>query len=125
MKYYSVSENPGFVGRQEYWRRLQQIDAEHDAAVIVVYGRRRVGKTELIEQFFRSRPLLKFEGLQPERTRIRKNDPAEKRRQIEECLVRLDRYSESSKHYRRMKLERWSDFFEVLLPYVHKAPVVL
>ena len=125
MKYYSVSENPDFVGRREYWRRLQEIDAEHAATVIVVYGRRRVGKTELIEQFFRNRPLLKFEGLQPERTRIRKNDPAEKRRQIEECLVRLDRYSDSSKHYRRMKLERWSDFFDVLLPYIQKTPVVL
>jgi AAA+ ATPase superfamily predicted ATPase len=68
MKYYSVSANPRFVGRQEYWRRLQEIDAESAAAVIVVYGRRRVGKTELIEQFFRNRPLLKFEGLQPEGT---------------------------------------------------------
>ena len=125
MKYYRVSENPGFVGRKVYLRRLQEIDAEPTAAVIVVYGRRRVGKTELIEQFFRGRPLLKFEGLQPERARIRKNDPAEKRRQIEECLTRLDRYSELSRHYRRMKLERWSDFFEVLLPYIEKTPLVL
>jgi AAA+ ATPase superfamily predicted ATPase len=125
MKYYSVRENPHFVGRQTYWRRLQEIDAEDAAAVIVIYGRRRVGKTELIEQFFRNRPILKFEGLQPDRTKLRKNDPGEKRRQIEECLVRLDRYSESANLYRRMKLERWSDFFEVLLPYMEKAPVVV
>jgi len=56
MKYYTVSENPQFVGRQTYWRRLQEIETENAAAVIVVYGRRRVGKTELIEQFFRDSP---------------------------------------------------------------------
>jgi len=42
MKYYRVNENPGFVGRQTYLRRLRQIDAEHTAAVIVVYGRREL-----------------------------------------------------------------------------------
>jgi len=125
MKYYTARENPHFVGRQAYWQRLREIDAQDAAAVVVVYGRRRIGKTELIEQFFRNRPILKFEGLQPARTKIKKSDPTEKRRQIEECLVRLDRYTESANVFRRMKLERWSDFFEVLLPYVEKAPVAL
>ena len=46
-----------------------------EAAIIVIYGRRRVGKTELIEQFFRQRHILKFEGLQPDRLVIRKSDP--------------------------------------------------
>jgi AAA+ ATPase superfamily predicted ATPase len=91
MKYYMVRENPHFIGRETYWSRLQQIDAQEAAAVIVVYGRRRVVKTELIEQFFRKGPILKFEGLQPQRSKIKKDDTAEKRRQIEECLVRLDR----------------------------------
>src|ERR1700730_11679877 len=125
MKYYTVRENPHFVGRQAYWQRLREIDARDAAAVVVVYGRRRIGKTELIEQFFRNRPILKFEGLQPARTKIKRSDPTEQRRQIEECLVRLDRYTESANVFRRMKLERWSDFFEVLLPYVEKAPVAL
>jgi AAA+ ATPase superfamily predicted ATPase len=125
MRYYVVRENRHFIGRETYLTRLQQIDAQEAASVIVVYGRRRVGKTELIEQFFRKGPILKFEGLQPQRSRIKKNDAAEKRRQIEECLVRLDRYTESGELYRRMKLERWSDFFEVLLPFVGKTPVVL
>ena len=30
----------------------------------MVHGRRRVGKTELLEQFFRGRNLLKFEGIE-------------------------------------------------------------
>jgi hypothetical protein len=39
MRYYTVKENPDFVGRREPWRRLQEIDAQSAAAVIVVYGR--------------------------------------------------------------------------------------
>ena len=70
----------------------------------MIYGRRRVGKTELIEQFFRQRPILKFEGLQPDRSVIRKSDPTEVRRQIEASLAGLAEYTESRNHYRRMKL---------------------
>ena len=125
MKYHAVRKNPHFVGREPYWQRLREIDSRDEAAIIVVYGRRRVGKTELIEQFFRERPLLKFEGLQPDRSLIRRNDPAEKRRQMNECLVRLGRYLERPAEYRRMKIERWSDFFELLIPVVEKEPVVL
>ena len=77
MEYYSVRKNPHFVGREPYWQRLKEIDARDEAAVIVVYGRRRVGKTELIEQFFRERPILKFEGLQPDRSAIRRDDATE------------------------------------------------
>jgi len=125
MKYLAVRENPDFVGRNRYWRQLEAIDALDEAAIIVIYGRRRVGKTELIEQFFRQRPILKFEGLQPDRLVIRKSDPTEVRRQIEVCLARLDDYTESGNHHRRMKLERWSEFFEILLPYLKNEPVVL
>ena len=82
MKYLTIRENPDFVGRNRYWRQLEAIDALDEAAVIVIYGRRRVGKTELIEQFFRQRPIQKFEGLQPDRLVIRKSDPTEVRRQI-------------------------------------------
>lgn len=125
MKYYTVRENPGFVGRAQYRQRLAEIDAQPAASIIVVYGRRRIGKTELIEQYFRKRPILKFEGLQPDRTVIRKNDPGEMQRQIEASLARLDDYSESGYHYRRMSLRRWREFFEVLLPYIENDPVVL
>jgi len=35
-----------------------------EASIIVAYGRRRIGKTELLEQTFRTRNLLKFEGIE-------------------------------------------------------------
>jgi len=125
MQYFTVRENSGFVGRRWYWQRLETIDSTREAEIIVVYGRRRIGKTELIEQFFHGRPILKFEGLQPDRMQIKKADPRERRRQIEASLARLDGYTASGVHYRRMNVEQWRDFFEVLLPFVAKEPVVL
>jgi uncharacterized protein len=125
MRYHAVRENPHFIGREAYWKRLEEIDSRAAAAIIVIYGRRRVGKTELIEQFFRTRPLLKFEGLQPDKNVIRKSDAAEKRRQMTECLARLGRYLERPAEYRRMAVDRWSDFFELLVPILEKEPVVL
>jgi AAA+ ATPase superfamily predicted ATPase len=50
MKYLAVRENLDFVGRNRDWRQLESIDALDEATIIVIYGRRRVGKTELIEQ---------------------------------------------------------------------------
>lgn len=125
MKYYSPIRNPHFVGREPYWLQLEEIDAQDAASIIAVYGRRRVGKTELIEQFFLGRPLLKFEGLQPDRASIRRGSAAERRRQITECVVRLGRYLERETEYSRMRIERWSDFFQLLVPHMTSGPVIL
>lgn len=125
MKYYSPAGNPHFVGRETYWRRLEEIDAEEAAAIIVVYGRRRVGKTELIEQFFRGRPLLKFEGIQPDRVGVRRGSPVERRRQIAECVKRLGHYLQRPRAHANMAIETWSDFFRLLLPVLEKRPIVL
>lgn len=62
MKEYQVPENKRFVGRKEELKRLNEICSEHGSKILVVYGRRRVGKTELLEQTLRNRGLLKFEG---------------------------------------------------------------
>lgn len=69
MKPKQIQENKSFVGRDFERKRLAAISLANEASIVVVYGRRRVGKTELIEQVFRKRNLLKFEGIegQPER----------------------------------------------------------
>ena len=56
-------ENKGFIGRGAERNLLQEISAQNQSAILIVYGRRRVGKTELIEQTYRQRNLLKFEGI--------------------------------------------------------------
>ena len=53
-----------FVGRQLEIQSLESIQQNQTPAIIIVYGRRRVGKTELLEHIFKKRNLLKFEGIQ-------------------------------------------------------------
>ncbi len=62
MNTYFIEKKEDFIGRQEEKKRLNEITAQAGAKIIIVYGRRRVGKTELLEQTFRERNLLKFEG---------------------------------------------------------------
>lgn len=124
MQYYSPEENKEFIRRQPYWKQLKDIDAEPSASIIVVYGRRRVGKTELIEQYFRGRNILKFEGKKPDRT-VRRGGIRERKRQIRECLTRLGEYVERPAEYAKINIDVWSDFYRLLLPLVKKEPVVL
>ncbi len=62
MKKYQVVTNKNFVGRELEIQQLNEISLQPGARILVVYGRRRIGKTELLEQTFSHRKLLKFEG---------------------------------------------------------------
>ena len=53
-----------FIGRHDELAQINATQQSGEAALIVVYGRRRVGKTTLIEQAFRECRLLKFEGIE-------------------------------------------------------------
>lgn len=80
---YQPPENKDFIGRVSEKRRLLEICALNQASIVVVHGRRRVGKTEFIEQTLRQRNLLKFEGIQ--------NKPKEY--QIRSILAQVARYT--------------------------------
>lgn len=59
-----VPLNKQFIGRSNELEELAKIANMDEASIIVTYGRRRVGKTELLEQAFRNRNILKFEGIE-------------------------------------------------------------
>lgn len=52
-----------FIGRKYEWNRLVSLGETKEPSILVVYGRRRVGKTELLEQVYAHRNILKFEGI--------------------------------------------------------------
>lgn len=62
MQTYHVPKNEFFVGRQFEAKQIYEICTLPGSKILVVHGRRRVGKTELLEQLLRERNLLKFEG---------------------------------------------------------------
>ena len=53
-----------FVGRKVPLQRLREIAAQQESAIVIVYGRRRVGKTALIEHAYGNRNPLKIEGIE-------------------------------------------------------------
>ena len=64
MQPYEYQEN--FVGRSQELNILTEIDHAPQAGILVTYGRRRIGKTALMEKAFQGPNLLKFEGLEDE-----------------------------------------------------------
>src|SRR5437763_17187267 len=52
----------GFIGRERELRLLGEAWQSGESAFIPIYGRRRVGKSELILRFLRDRPGLYFLG---------------------------------------------------------------
>jgi len=54
----------GFVGREAELERLRKVSESGNSSIVVVYGRRRVGKTTLIEKAFGDRNILKIEGVE-------------------------------------------------------------
>ncbi|MBR5422069.1 MAG: ATP-binding protein [Lachnospiraceae bacterium] len=57
------------IGRENEIRRLDRAMAEKEAQLIVVYGRRRVGKTFLIDEYFSGDFAFKFTGSEKQKNR--------------------------------------------------------
>jgi AAA+ ATPase superfamily predicted ATPase len=55
-----------FLGREYEIARLSEIAARREASIVVVHGRRRVGKTSLVHHVFGKRNLIKLEGIEGE-----------------------------------------------------------
>lgn len=123
MKKYDVTANTKFVGRAQERVRLDEICQKNEAQFIVVYGRRRVGKTELIEQYFQKRKILKFEGVEippkDQRTLTQRQEY-----QIRQCLERLAVYLENPL-IAKLALERWTEFFQLLNEVATQKNIVL
>ncbi len=121
MQSFDIPKNPQFVGREDECKRLSEIVARPEAKAIVVFGRRRVGKTELIEQFFRERKILKFEGV--ERESPRKSKQA-MRYQIGRVLSQLAVYADAP-HIAQLNFKTWGPVFELLASFLKRGSWVL
>lgn len=53
-----------FIGRTKELQILREPPLRGEAELVAIYGRRRVGKTALIEEAFKGKLLFKFEGLE-------------------------------------------------------------
>ena len=98
------------MGREYEIQRLEEIAASDRASIIVVYGRRRVGKTTLLHRVFDDRNLIRFEGLE--------NQPQS--RQLEHFTHQLSARFNDPK-LAKLKLTNWVEAFTILNDYVQSG----
>lgn len=110
MKPLSIETKSDFVGRLHELEALKKINASKEASIIIMYGRRRVGKTELLEQAFKNRNLLKFEGIEGQ----------SEKQQLAHAMRQLAIYAED-KLIAKTMIDTWSEFFELLAKYTKQG----
>jgi len=96
------------IGRQAECERLEKCMRADQAQLVIVYGRRRVGKTFLINQFFDGRFDFKLTGAYDEPKEI----------QLRYFLAELNR--QSGENYAAVK--DWIEAFERLREYLAQLP---
>src|SRR5437868_5112724 len=60
----TVAPMSDFIGRTAELQRLGQLYAARESAFVPIYGRRRIGKSELIVRFLHGKPGIYFLGKQ-------------------------------------------------------------
>lgn len=110
MHIYHIDLNEHFIGRGQEQARLNEIMQSEQSSIIVMYGRRRVGKTELLEQTFRNRNVLKFEGIEGLTQAL----------QIERVLIQLSQYVGDTL-IAKLNFSHWADVFQLIAKYVQQG----
>lgn len=99
-----IKKMKNFIGRKEEWERLTVLGQNSGTPVIlIVYGRRRIGKTELLEQVFADRNILKFEG-------IRGKTQEEQKAHV---LWQLSEYMQDPL-LAKLKMDTWVEIFTLI-----------
>ena len=96
-----------FVGRKSELEELNSLYQNPRANLVVIYGRRRVGKSTLIEKFMKGKLHLSFEGLEKVRTK------GQIKHFTERLIKQLNEFAELS----LMNFETWSSLFDYLTTY--------
>lgn len=90
-----------FIGRKDEKNRILTAANSGEASILVIYGRRRVGKTELIEHTLHQRNLVKIEGI----------EGADTQAQMIRALYQLSKvFSDPSINH--MHFKTWLEFFD-------------
>lgn len=104
-----------FIGRKQELENLKLLLARRVAALVVIKGRRRIGKSRLIEEFALGRKFLRFEGVAPTMQTTAQAQREEFARQLHHQLG-LSGLG---------KLTDWGDLFTLLAEVTKNEPFVI
>lgn len=103
-----------FIGRQNELLALQRIAKRRTASLVVITGRRRIGKSRLVEEFAKGRSFYAFSGLPPEKTMTA-------RQQREEFIRQMMVYWDIPP----IKSDNWGDLFLLLSKQIKQQKTVV
>ncbi|OVE73403.1 hypothetical protein BVX93_01750 [bacterium B13(2017)] len=104
-----------FIGRNNEINALNQwLLNPSISKLTAVYGRRRIGKTRLIEEASKNNRFIKFEGLEGEN----------QKNQIKHAFHTLYQYSGKREH-KLFQSDNWIDFFILLSDFLEKKPTIV
>ncbi|HSW94287.1 MAG TPA: ATP-binding protein [Gammaproteobacteria bacterium] len=92
-----------FVGREKELYDLNQLYQARESKLAVIYGRRRVGKSCLVDRFMQDKKHLRFEGLEQNRTRA----------QIAQLVLDLSEQTGDAL-LKQVKLDSWEPVLDYL-----------
>ena len=103
-----------FIGREAELARLKQFLHKKTASLIVIRGRRRIGKSRLVEEFAKGSTFYSFAGLAPT-----KETTAQSQRDVFAAQL-----SEQTR-LPEIKADDWSKLFQLLHEKIKKGRIVL
>src|SRR5262245_2361578 len=103
-----------FVGRENELKQLEDLSKSSRASLVVLKGRRRIGKSRLAEEFGRGKKFLPFSGLAP----VKGIKAQHQRDAFAHQLSKLFNLPP-------MKFNDWSDAFDTLSKHLTDEPTVL
>lgn len=108
-----MEHNP-FYGRQEELDRLKVLQKKKTSSLVVIKGRRRIGKSRLIEEFTKDLKTFLFTGLPPEKKTTAKDQRDYFIQQMHRMLGSIE-----------VKSDDWGDIFWQLSKHTKKGKVVI
>lgn len=92
-----------FIGRKEELQELEALLKKKSASFVVVKGRRRIGKSTLLDEFSKNKKTFKFTGLAPQKNTTKQSQLDEFTRQLSQVTGLPE-----------VKVDDWSKVFNLL-----------
>lgn len=103
-----------FIGREDELKKLEQFTQKKTASLIVIRGRRRIGKSRLAEEFAKPYKFYSFTGVPP-------TSATTKQSQLDEFAYQLS----SAIGVPGIKADDWNTLFLLLAKHTHEERVVI
>ncbi|MFC1616808.1 ATP-binding protein [Candidatus Margulisiibacteriota bacterium] len=103
-----------FYGRKLELQSLEKLIQKNSASLVVIYGRRRIGKSRLIEEFGKNKQILTFSGLPP-------TEHIDAQNQRDNFARTLCKYFNLTD----INASDWGDLFDKLIQLTEKEKVII